>query len=211
MRNHMMVALAAALGMACSDRDQMVDPPLLDASEGVENAADAAGREYEVTITNLTGGQPLSPGVIATHTKQVSYFAVGTGASEGVRLIAENGDPATASAELMATAGVDGVTATMAPVHRIGGPGSTSLTTTIAARANANRLSLVLMLICTNDGFVGLDGVELPRGFEAETYYADAYDAGTEVNDELSENVVDACPAIGPVGGAADGNGRVAE
>ncbi len=99
----------------------------------------------------------------------------------------------------------------MAPVHRMGGPGPSTLTTTITARANANRLSLGLMLICTNDGFVGLDGVTLPGGSKPRTYYAAGYDAGTEVNDELSANVVDACPAIGPVPGAADGNGRTAE
>ena len=111
----------------------------------------------------------------------------------------------------MATAGVDGVVATMAPVHRVDGPGSNSLSTTITARANANQFSLALMLICTNDGFVGLDGAKLPRGFQPDTYYASGYDAGTEANDELSANVVDACPAFGPVAGAADGNARVAE
>jgi hypothetical protein len=211
MRKHIVAVFAAAIGLACSDRDQMVDPPLLDASKGVENSADAASREYEITITNLTTGQPFSPGVIATHNKQTSYFTVGAAAPEGLRLIAENGDPSTAAAELMAADGVDDVLATMAPVHRIGGPGPTSLSTTITAGANANRLSLALMLICTNDGFVGLEGAELPRGFNSQTYYAGGYDAGTEVNDELSENVVDACPAIGPVGGAADGNGRMAE
>jgi hypothetical protein len=67
------------------------------------------------------------------------------------------------------------------------------------------------MLICTNDGFVGLDGARLPSGPEPITYYAMGYDAGTEVNDEMSASIVDACPAIGPVGGDADGNGRTAE
>jgi hypothetical protein len=211
MKKHIVAVFAAAIGLACSDTDQMVDPPLLDASAGIENSADAASREYEVTITNLTTGQPFSPGVIATHTKQASFFSAGEAASEGLRLIAENGDPGTAAGELMATAGVDGVIATMAPVHRVGGPGPTSLSTSVTAGANAKRFSLALMLICTNDGFVGLDGAELPGGFKPQTYYAAGYDGGTELNDELSANVVDACPDIGPVGGASDGNGRVAE
>ena len=211
MKKHIVAVFAAAIGLACSDTDQMVDPPLLDASSGVENAADAASREYEITITNLTTGQPFSPGVIATHAKQTSFFSVGEAAPEGLRLIAEDGDPSTAAADLMAIAGVDGVVATMAPVHRVGGPGPTSLSTTFTARANAKRFSLALMLICTNDGFVGLDGADLPRGFKPQTYYAAGYDAGTEMNDEMSSNIVDACPAIGPVGGAADGNGRSAE
>lgn len=205
------VLLATTVAFACSDTDRVVDPALLDASAGVEHAADAAVREYEITITNLTTGQPMSPGVLATHAKQASFIMAGQAASEGLRLIAEDGDPGSAAAELTGTLGVDDVVATMAPIHRVGGPGPTSLTSTITARANANRFSLAVMLICTNDGFAGLAGAELPRGFQPQTYYAAGYDAGTEANDELSANVVDACPAIGPVGGAADGNGRVAE
>lgn len=205
------VLFAATVAFACSDTDRVVDPALFDASAGVEHAADAALREYEITITNLTSGQPMSPGVLVTHAKQASFFTAGQAASEGLRLIAENGDPGTAAAELMGVPGVDDVVATMAPIHRVGGPGPTSLTSRITARANANRFSLAVMLICTNDGFAGLAGAELPRGFGPQTYYAAGYDAGTELNDELSANVVDACPAIGPVGGAADGNGRVAE
>jgi hypothetical protein len=203
-----LIGLVAAA--ACGETDQLVDPALkLDA--GVNNAADAASHEYEITITNLTSGQPLSPGAIATHTSRASFFSAGEAASEGLRLIAEGGDPSTAAAELTATEGVDEVLATMAPVHRVGGPGPSSLTTTISARANATQLSLALMLICTNDGFVGLDGVTLPQGSKARTYYAAAYDAGTEVNDEMSETIVDGCFAIGPTSGAADGNDRTAE
>ena len=211
MFRHLAALLAATAALACGDTDRVVDPALFDASAGVENAADAAHREYEITITNLTSGQPLSPGVLVTHTKQASFFTAGQAASEGLRLIAENGDPSTAAAALMGAPGVDAVVATMAPIHRMGGPGPSSLTSTIAARANANRFSVAVMLICTNDGFTGLAGAELPRGFQPLTYYAAGYDAGTETNDELSANVVDACPAIGPVGGTADGNGRVAE
>ncbi len=211
MQKQIAAVFAAAAAIACGDTDQMVDPALFDASAGIENAAESAVREYEITITNLTTGQPFSPGVIATHARQASFFQVGEAASEGLRLIAESGDPATASAELMANAYVDDVIATMAPVHRIGGPGPTSLSSTITARANATKFSLAVMLVCTNDGFVGLAGADLPRGFQPQTYYAAGYDAGTEVNDESSLNVVDGCAAIGPVGGDADGNGRVAQ
>jgi hypothetical protein len=211
MRTQILAACVAMVTLACSDARDPADPASLDASAGLDNAADAAARSYEITITNLTTGQPLSPGVIVTHDKQESLFATGTSASDGIRFIAENGDPSTAVTDLADASGIDDVVATMAPIHRIGGPGSTSLTSTVTARANANRLSLAIMLVCTNDGFAGLDAVELPHGFDPVTYDAWSYDAGTEVNDELSTDIPDGCTAIGPVTGAADGNGPVAE
>ena len=69
------------------------------------------------------------------------------------------------------------------------------------------------MLICTNDGFTGLDSVKLPGGFHSETHLTAGYDAGTEANNEQFSQIVDACQVIGPpVSGTAvpNGNGRVA-
>jgi len=210
MLKRLAILLAAGGALACSETDGVVDPPALDETAGVEHASDRAMHEYEVTITNLTTGQPLSPGVVFTHTRRFG-FTYEKEASEGLRLIAENGDPSVAQAQLSANRGVADVVATSAPIHRVGGPGPSSLTTMISAKADARYLSLAVMLICTNDGFAGLDGVQLPRGFDARTYDAYGYDAGTEVNDEAWESIVDACPAIGPATGPADGNARTAE
>lgn len=44
------------------------------------------------------------------------------------------------------------------------------------------------MLIPTNDTFVSLNSVELPR-FGQRTYVALAYDAGTEANDQNCANI----------------------
>ncbi len=200
-----LIALAA---LACDQRP-VTDPVLR--ADGYANAADAAARTYEVTIENLTTGQPFSPGVVVAHSKQVRVFTAGAPASEGIRLIAEQGSPGTAIADLTGAAGVFQVVGTSAPVHRVGGPGPSTLTTQIRAKANADRLSLAVMLICTNDGFAGIDGVKLPGGFEPATFYAMAYDAGTEVNAETSESIVDPCFAIGPVAAAPDGDSRTPE
>ena len=117
-------------------------------------------------------------------------------------------------ADLDGSDGFHQVLATTVPVGCIGCEGPpfpTTLTIQIAARGKANRLSLAVMLICTNDGFTGLDGVKLPSGFEPKTFYADGYDAGTEANDELYTSIVDPCGGIGPVAVAADGqNNRTA-
>lgn len=180
---------------------------------GVGHAADAATHAYQITIENLTSGQPLSPGIIVAHTKAVSLFRKGSAASEGIRLIAEQGVPT--AAEMMFSdsdglvGGLSDAISTSGPIHRKGGPGSTTSSLMLAARANANRLSLALMLICTNDGFVGLDAVKLPGGFKPEVFYAKSYDAGTEQNNEMSTQLPDPCGAIGPVTLPADGNARV--
>jgi hypothetical protein len=54
----------------------------------------ASAPRYEVTITNLTDGQPLTPPVLAVHRRPVAIFSVGHPASLGVQEIAENGNPA---------------------------------------------------------------------------------------------------------------------
>ncbi len=172
---------------------------------------------YRVTIENLTTGQVFSPGVIATHTKKVSVWHVGAPASDGIRQIAEDGSEAAAVAALSSTAGVYAVTSTLAPINRIGGqapdpqaPFPTSRSYMIGARGNANRLSVVVMIICTNDNFTGLDGVKLPGGFKAESHVVGAWDAGTEENNERFNQIVDPCGGAGPVPAPPDGNGRVA-
>jgi hypothetical protein len=61
------------------------------------------------------------------------------------------------------------------------------------------------MLICTNDGFTGVDSVRLPSGFEPTFHLAQAYDAGTEANEQTAATIVDPCGAIGPVSIPGDG------
>lgn len=210
-----LIAVGVLALAACSEDAEITEPAadavaLARGGEGHQSADAEAQRLYRVTVENITDGQPFSPGVVATHTKAASVFQVGEPASEGVRLIAENGMPGTAVAEL---SGVDAVFEVKAfpdplgPILFDDGIGSIE----IAASANANRLSLVIMLICTNDGFTGLESVKLPGGFQPAVYYSNGYDAGTEVNTEQSEDIVDACGAAGPVALPADGNARTAE
>jgi len=181
-------------------------------------------RFYIVRLENLTTSQPFSPGAIATHEAHQEHgyerdrnagvlFQVGKPASEGIRLIAENGDPGTAVSELVANDRVQQAFATPRPVGCVGcgGPFPNTLTTFIEAEREHNRLSLAVMHICTNDGFTGLNSARLPYGYRAKTYYARGYDAGTEANDELFTSIVDPCGGIGPVAVAGDGaNDRTA-
>lgn len=52
------------------------------------SAAPGDGRTYRVTVTNLTGGQPLTPVLFATHRANADVFTVGLPASFGVKEIA---------------------------------------------------------------------------------------------------------------------------
>jgi len=173
-------------------------------------APSALAQQYEVEITDLTSGQPLTPPVVASHSDKHAVFEVGQPASVGVREIAENGN----SAPLLAFLAADPLgqfsdfaESTTGPLVPVGSPGDAmfdqTATVTLDASRRANRLSFVSMLICTNDGFTGVDGLKLPRKVGKEvTRRTNAYDAFTEVNTEDFADIVPPCqPLIGPSSG----------
>src|SRR5687768_1295088 len=145
---------------------------------------------FEVTITNLTSGQPLTPPVVATHRGKNELFRVGSEASFEIKEIAENGN----NAPLLADLGSDGdvseaLEAPGGPLVPAGKPGSAmfdaTTTVTITADRGARRISFASMLICTNDGFTGVNGLKLPRRVgDSVTAAIMGYDAGTEANTE---------------------------
>lgn len=158
-------------------------------------------RTYLVTIENLTDGQPFTPPVAATHSKKVGVFSVGDAASAAVQGLAENGDVPGLAGELGANKKVSDVVVADAAGPVL--PGG-SITFEITSERGQRRLSIASMLICTNDGFTGLDGLRLPRAGGVPTeVYLNAYDAGTEVNTELFGDLV---PPCGPLTGAHDGS-----
>lgn len=164
---------------------------------------------YLVTIQNLATGQPLSPPVAATHRIPVRLFKVGTPASPELEAIAEDGNQTPmfnilSSADFVTDA-VD-VGMPLTPFGTTVGDFTDSADFTITANPG-DRFSLATMLICTNDGFTGLDRAKLPvRG--SEIYWVNGYDAGTENNTELSQDIVDPCSALGPLTLSGDPNGN---
>lgn len=202
---------AALLALAaCADPSPTeVNDPAARVSAAEQGATKA--RTYRITLENLTSGQVFSPGVAATHTKAASVWQDGSAASEGIRLIAEDGNELPAVAALSGVPGIFDVTDIATPTNRVGGtaPLPNPQSFEISASANANRLSLAVMIICTNDGFTGVSGVKLPGGFTPRVYEVGAWDAGTEQNNERFDQIVDPCTGAGPVGHPADGNGRV--
>lgn len=171
---------------------------------GLVLAPTAFGRDYEVTISNLTSGQPLTSPVAATHEGKHAIFEVGEQASVGVREIAENGNNAPLLAHLDADPSdrfFDFTESGSGPLVPAGVPGDAmfdqQVTLDLEASRNANRLSFVSMLVCTNDGFTGVDAIKLPGAVGgSKTAFTNGYDAGTEINTEDYADIVPPCQSL---------------
>jgi hypothetical protein len=164
-------------------------------------------RTYHVTLVNLTDGQPFSPPVAATHRRGIHMFEVGGFASDELAFIAQGGDEVPMFNLFDDAPGVTeavDVRAPLTPLGKVVGSVDDNATFDITAKAG-DRLSLATMLICTNDGFLGLDAVRLPN-HGSRAFLINGYDAGRENNTELSPHIVDPCSALGPVPLPGDGN-----
>lgn len=190
---------ALVVALAGCDDSEMPTDPATDAADRIaatSHAADAATKGYEVTVRNLTANQPLTPPVIATHRGATDVFTVGEAASFDVKAVAENGNVPALVQALSADAHVSGVEVGVAGTPPPLLPGQ-SVTVEIEGSEGSRFLSIVSMLICTNDGFTGLDAGRLPGGIGDETTVrANAYDAGTEVNTEDFADLVPPCPVL---------------
>jgi hypothetical protein len=156
-------------------------------------------RMYRVTILNATLGQPVAPSVIATHTDAFRLFDLGPspvpGDSDyalyfGLATAAETGSPIPLVDEVAASDGVWEAVALptdrMPPVLL---PGESN-SIVIRASGKAKYLSAAAMLGATNDAFYAVRGVPLPKGVgEVTRVYANAYDAGSELNAESADTV----------------------
>lgn len=186
-------------------------------------ASGSASREatYLVTVTNLTDGQPLTPPLIATHRDRADLFDLGRRASFELKEIAENGnlapmlellDPETnrnvSDVETIARGATD-----PAPIVPQSNPGGTDFSSAqafiLTADGEAKYLSYVSMLICTNDGFTGVDSAPLPEKVgESVTLFRAGYDAGTELNTEDFVDIVPPCQGLIGVSSDDPGTGE---
>lgn len=202
MHRHTPLALAALTVMACAD-EPMTAPPEATTAEAAAAATGPAGAAtYEVSVTNMTVAQAFTPPLAAVHRRPVGLFQVGHAATFELKEIAENGNLGPMHEAL----GDNGHVAEV--VIDVGDPppllpGETRSFEISGARG-ARYVSWVSMLICTNDGFTGVNGARLPRDVgEAATWYTAGYDAGTEMNTESASDLV---PPCGPLTGIHDGS-----
>jgi hypothetical protein len=169
---------------------------------------DSSPATYKVTIKNLTKGQPLTPPAVATHREGTDIFAVGQTASSELKEVAENGNLDPLVKALTNNMEVSDVLVAVAGEPPPLLPGK-SITFMIEAGDGAQFLSFVSMLICTNDGFTGLDSLRLPEEMDGGiTVTTAGYDAGTEINSEDFADLVPPCPALTGVESMVEGSGE---
>jgi len=140
-------------------------------------AANAA--TWEISVQNLTHGNHFTPLFLQAHDNNTQLFSVGGKASAPVELMAECGDTS-----LLVTAAGTGNFKNN-PVPGFLNPGATTNTVINTALTGETHLSVVAMILPTNDAFIGLESQLIPTTAGTYTYYLNGYDAGTEENDEV--------------------------
>ncbi len=156
-------------------------------------------KEYRVTIANATGGQPLAPGLVITHDRDFSLFAVNDAPSLELAEMAETGNPGPLAGVVGAMPGVGSADVLLGggamPPLALPGEANSII---IATSGDAKFFSATGMLAATNDAIYAVRGVRLPKKGSV-TVHAIAYDAGSEANNEADGDV----PAT-PGGNALD-------
>lgn len=148
--------------------------------------------KWRIKVTNLTETQPFTPPMWAVHSDDVDLWEEGEQATNGHMQIAEDalGMPLvqllnTQDGVRMAGVGLPPETEPPTPPPL---PPGMSREFTVETGGDEDRLSMLWMLVRTNDGFSGLDSYKL-EGSDDQTIMVDTYDAGTEKNNEREEFV----------------------
>ena len=145
-------------------------------------------QRWQVTVENLTppGSQPLSPPLVVVHSPRADVWSAGSIANHGVAALAEDANNAPLEEVLPEVPGV----ATVFTVE--GGPIAPGESRSFGVETpRFARVSLLSMLVNTNDAFTGLDSLQVRgTGTVVETV---AYDGGSERNNELAGFIPGPC------------------
>lgn len=183
----MLLLLSGSYLLSACDNDSPLAPP--------PPPPPPAMASFDVTVTNLTNAQPLSPIAVIAHQDGYAFFAVGSPATAGLETMAEGGD----NSALLAEADADAmVTVTGSGAAPIGPAASETVTVDLLESALPGlRISVATMLVNTNDAFSGLDGMQVDNMAVGDVLSnrGIAYDAGTEADSELAADIP------GPAGG----------
>lgn len=134
----------------------------------------------DVKITNLTQGIYYTPLLVTAHTADNHLFEVGQASSTALQAMAEGGD----ISGLVSIANSISAVSAENPAAGLLAPTDYTMVTDMDTGTNTH-LSIVAMMLPTNDGFVGVDSWEIPSAAGTYTFYMNGYDAGTEANDEI--------------------------
>ena len=169
------------------------------------STAPANAADFDVEITNLTNGIWFTPFLVAAHPDGSNLFESGQPASANLQAMAEGGDISGLSADVQGLGGmvVENPAAGLLP------PGMTATAMMNTDGTSNTQLSVVAMLLPTNDAFAGLNAIAIPEEAGTYVYNVNAYDAGTEANDEqLTGGGAPGAPGMpADPGGQAGANG----
>jgi len=139
-----------------------------------------AAQDMSITVTNLTQGLHFTPIITAAHTSENHIFMVGGVSTPELQAMAEGGD-ISGLVSMLSNADAN---ISENPAAGLLAPG-TSTTYALNNDDSNTHLSMTTMVLPSNDGFVGLDSWNIPTEAGTYTIMLNAYDAGTEANNEL--------------------------
>jgi len=152
---------------ACSDNDNM------------------SQATYDITVYNLTNGQPFTPLGIVVHESAYMPWQLGEAVSTGLEMLAESGNPSDFLSEADTnTAVVISTSSSNGPF----GPGSSETVSITIDHSASLQLTVASMLANTNDAFTGIrnwdiGGLAVGESTSSMTH---VFDAGTEANSETA-------------------------
>jgi hypothetical protein len=150
---------------------------------------------YQVTVTNLTYAQPMSPVALILH-NEGQLWTIGEMASVALENLAESGDNSAVLAESIVLSGQSGAGLLLPGMSEM-----VDVSYTVADINNAPMmLSLATMLVNTNDAFTGINAFAVNNLVVGESisFTTSSYDSGTEKNSELMTTIPG--PASGGTG-----------
>ncbi len=143
---------------------------------------------YNITVYNITSGQPLTPLGVVIHEPAYIPWQPGTAVSIGLERLAESGD----TSGFLSEANADPtVVISTSSSNGPFGPGSSETVSITVDHSSNLQLTIASMLANTNDAFTGVHNWnigELAVGDNTSTM-ARVYDAGTEANSETAASM----------------------
>lgn len=136
---------------------------------------------YKVEVQNLTRGIYFTPLIVSAHPSSAKFFTTGTAASSNLQKMAEGGDISGLSVDMTNAA----AKSVENPAAGLLAPGASTMANLGDPGTANTQLSIVAMMLPTNDGFIALNNMTLPTAKGTYTYMLNAYDSGTEANNEI--------------------------
>ena len=184
---------------------------LLSVSALIFASSQVQAQDLSITLTNVTQGLHFTPIITSAHTDDDNIFMLGSTATAELQTMAEGGD-ISGLATILSNADANN---NENPAGGLLAPGAS--TTYMLTNDSANtHLSVTAMILPSNDGFVGLDSWEIPTEAGTYTIMLNAYDAGTEANNELIIGGAGGAPGVlgipaAPSGGSGTGGTGVTD